>query len=316
MQGCRGKLRGTPFSNLPGKRAGYGSENETERRVSLIRRGFVLLLIAALLGALVFIFRDVFRSGEVRELRLPAGLARHYAAAERETGISWAYLAAIDEVESGYRKATPASIRERAAWMMEKTGGNSAPKATERAIRSGFPDDRAEEILEIAESYRWMVPSLAEEYAFPFRKTDLSRISYSDTWGASRTYGGNRKHEGTDLMAEKGIPILSVSDGIVVSKGWNRLGGWAVTVMDRNHPQRFYYYAHMSRFGEGIEAGHRVKKGEVIGYVGDSGYGTEGTTGKFPPHLHFGIYVRENLLSWRREAINPYPLLKVWEAGQ
>ena len=59
-----------------------------------------------------------------------------------------------------------------------------------------------------------------------------------------------------------------------------------------------------------------MKKGEVIGYVGDSGYGTEGTTGKFPPHLHFGIYVRENLLSWRREAINPYPLLKVWEAGQ
>lgn len=286
-------------------------------RVFLIRRGLVLFLIAALMAALFFIFRDWFRSGEVRELLFPADLARHYAEAERKTGISWAYLAAIDEVESGYREATGDSIRERAVWLREMTGGSGdSDEETEEVIRKRFPENRAEKILEIAESYRWMVPSLTGEYTFPFRRSDRDRVSYSDTWGASRTYGGKRKHEGTDLMAEKGIPILSVSDGIVVSKGWNRLGGWAVTVMDRNHPQRFYYYAHMSRFGEGIEAGHRVKKGEVIGYVGDSGYGTEGTTGKFPPHLHFGIYVRENLLSWRREAINPYPLLKVWEAGQ
>ena len=92
----------------------------------MIRRGFILLLIAALLGALVFIFRDVFRSGEVRELRLPADLARHYAEAERETGVSWAYLAAIDEVESGYEQATPASIRETGCiGYRERTEGNS-----------------------------------------------------------------------------------------------------------------------------------------------------------------------------------------------
>ncbi|WP_146130540.1 M23 family metallopeptidase [Planifilum fimeticola] len=282
----------------------------------MIRRVLVvLLMIAALMAALFFIFREWFRSGEVRELRLPADLARHYAEAERETGVSWAYLAAIDEVESGYEQATPSSIRERAGWIRERTEGNGhSVRAAERAIRQGFPDNRAEEILEIAESYRWMVPSLTEGYAFPFRRSDRDRVSYSDTWGAGRTYGGDRKHEGTDLMAKKGIPILSVADGVIVRKGWNRLGGWAVTVMDRNHPQIFYYYAHMSRYGEGIKAGQRVERGQVIGYVGDSGYGPKGTTGKFPPHLHFGIYVRESLLSWEREAINPYPLLKVWEA--
>lgn len=283
----------------------------------MIRRGLILILIAAFLAALFFIFRDWFRTFEVRELRLPADLARHYAEAERATGISWAYLAAMDEVESGYRKAAPASIRERAVWIRKMTKGNSdSDEETERAIRKLFPENRAEEILEIAESYRWMVPSLTEGYTFPFRRSDLGRVSYSDTWGASRTYGGDRKHEGTDLMTKKGTPILSVSDGFIVRKGWNRLGGWAVTVMDRNHPQIFYYYAHMSRFAEGLETGQRVKKGEVIGYVGDSGYGPKGTTGKFPPHLHFGIYVRESLLSWGREAINPYPLLKVWETGK
>lgn len=281
----------------------------------MFRRGLILILIAAFLAALFFVFRDWFRSGEVREFRLPADLARHYAEAEREEGISWAYLAAIDEVESGYRQATPYSIRERAVWIRNAAGGKS-DSDTERAIRRLFPEKRAEKILKIAESYRWMVPSLTEGYVFPFHPSDRRHISYSDTWGAKRTYGGDRKHEGTDMMAKKGTPILSVSDGIVVRKGWNELGGWAVTVMDENHPQIFYYYAHMSRFAKGLETGQQVKKGEVIGYVGDSGYGPEGTTGMFAPHLHFGIYVRENLLTWDRQAINPYPLLKLWDPGK
>ena len=66
----------------------------------------------------------------------------------------------------------------------------------------------------------------------------------------------------------------------------------------------------MSRFAEGIEMGERVKKGEVIGYVGDSGYGPEGTTGKFPPHLHFGIYVRESLLSRESESDQSLPVIE------
>lgn len=56
-----------------------------------------------------------------------------------------------------------------------------------------------------------------------------------------------------------------------------------------------------------------MKKGQVIGYVGDSGYGPEGTTGQFAPHLHLGIYVRESTFSPKRETINPYLFLKVWE---
>ncbi|MGI6127639.1 MAG: M23 family metallopeptidase [Planifilum sp.] len=277
----------------------------------MIRRGLILLLFAAVLAALVFIFRDWFRTGEVRELRLPADLARHYAEAERQTGLPWAYLAAMDEVESDYQKATPAAIKERASRIRRRIGGQEvSDRDVERVIRSLFPEKNEKAILSIAKSYRWMLPSLSEGDVFPFRPSDRRHVSYTDTWGASRTYGGDRKHEGTDLMAKKGTPILSVSDGVVVRKGWNRLGGWAVTIMDQNHRQIFYYYAHMSRFAEGIEMGERVKKGEVIGYVGDSGYGPEGTTGKFPPHLHFGIYVRESLLSRESEAINPYPLLK------
>ena len=76
----------------------------------MIRRALILLLIAGCLAALCFVLHDAFSSVKVRELRLPAALARHYAEAERATGVPWAVLAAIDEVESGYRKTTPASI--------------------------------------------------------------------------------------------------------------------------------------------------------------------------------------------------------------
>ncbi|WP_119069068.1 peptidoglycan DD-metalloendopeptidase family protein [Rubrobacter indicoceani] len=141
--------------------------------------------------------------------------------------------------------------------------------------------------------------------------------TYDDTWGAARPQGG---HEGTDLMAEDGTPLLAMTDATVVpvaganSNGWNTLGGY--TVMLRADysigPVRegdLFYYAHMSRPAN-FRPGDTVEVGEVVGYVGDTGEGPEGTSGNFPSHLHLGWYdaggSRSEVASG---AMNPYPLL-------
>ncbi|MER2000834.1 MAG: peptidoglycan DD-metalloendopeptidase family protein, partial [Lysinibacillus sp.] len=63
-------------------------------------------------------------------------------------------------------------------------------------------------------------------------------------------------------------------------------------------------------FTEGLKEGDIVKSGQVIGYVGSTGYGKKGTAGKFPPHLHYGIYKFNGKAEM---AFNPYPFLVQWE---
>ncbi|MFC3883814.1 LysM peptidoglycan-binding domain-containing protein [Bacillus songklensis] len=146
-------------------------------------------------------------------------------------------------------------------------------------------------------------PSFLRDGIFPLAKGTYQ--PYGDTWGASRQYGGDRVHEGTDIFAAKGTPIYSSTDGRIVSYGWNQLGGWRITI--KTNEGYSLYYAHMSKYATGLGVGVSVKKGQMIGYVGDSGYGPQGTTGKFVPHLHFGIYDPH----WK--AINGYDNLRYWE---
>lgn len=134
-------------------------------------------------------------------------------------------------------------------------------------------------------------------------------VTYEDSWGGERSYGGERHHEGTDLMpstTERGyFPVVSVSDGVIEKKGWLNLGGYRLGV--RAPQGAYYYYAHLERYAEGIEEGKKVKAGDVIGYMGDSGYGEEGTTGKFDVHLHFGIYIT---VEKQEVSVNPYEVLR------
>lgn len=147
-------------------------------------------------------------------------------------------------------------------------------------------------------------PAYLKDGVFPLAKGTYQ--PFGDTWGNSRTYGGDRTHEGTDIMAAKGTPIYSATDGVIVNYGWSELGGWRISVKS---PEGYnLYYAHMSKYAPGLGKGSTVKKGQLIGYVGDSGYGSEGTTGKFAPHLHFGLYNS----SWT--AMNAYDVLKYWES--
>jgi murein DD-endopeptidase MepM/ murein hydrolase activator NlpD len=112
-----------------------------------------------------------------------------------------------------------------------------------------------------------------------------------DSWGAPRSAG--RRHEGIDIFAPKGTPVLSTTRGVVTRIGTNRLGGQVVGVLGPG--LEWHYYAHLDRFGAYRE-GDVVNAGDVLGYVGTTG-NARGT----PPHLHYGIY--------RAGAENPYPRL-------
>lgn len=139
-------------------------------------------------------------------------------------------------------------------------------------------------------------------------------VTYRDTWGAKRTYGGERTHEGCDLMAvsnERGkYKICSMTDGIVKNIGWLEQGGWRIGI--ESDSGVYYYYAHLDSYEKAFEKGERVAAGQILGRMGDSGYGKEpGTKGMFDVHLHVGIYVKD--INGKERAINPYWYLKQLE---
>ncbi|MRN56483.1 M23 family metallopeptidase [Paenibacillus monticola] len=142
--------------------------------------------------------------------------------------------------------------------------------------------------------------------AFPLPLGNL--YSYRSTWGTGRSWGGARIHEGTDLFAPQGMTVRSTCYGIVETKGWNRYGGWRIGIRDIEN--RYHYYAHLAGYDKSVSRGDIVTPGQTIGWVGSSGYGNPGTQGKFPPHLHYGIYRDRGIIEW---AFDPYPLLKQWE---
>lgn len=139
-------------------------------------------------------------------------------------------------------------------------------------------------------------------------------IAYEDSWMQSRTYGGDRGHEGCDIMASKnqrGIyPIVSVSDGVVEKMGWLPQGGYRLGI--RSGHGAYFYYAHLSDYAEGISVGDTVSAGELLAFMGDTGYSSvEGTTGNFAVHLHFGIYLDDE--NGQEFAVNSYSVLKYLE---
>ncbi len=145
--------------------------------------------------------------------------------------------------------------------------------------------------------------------AFPVPIT--SDYSYRSTWGVARGWGGRRTHEGTDIFANYGVPVRATSYGVVEIKGWNRYGGWRIGIRDLNNT--YHYFAHLNGFTKGIKIGTIVEPGMVIGSVGSTGYGPPGTSGKFPPHLHFGMYKDNGFTEW---SFDPYYHLTVWERNE
>ena len=137
------------------------------------------------------------------------------------------------------------------------------------------------------------------------------RVSYVNTWMAERSYGGERGHEGTDIMAnknERGLyPIISMTDGIVEKMGWLEKGGYRVGI--KSSSGAYFYYAHLHSYAD-LKEGDEVQAGDILGFMGDSGYGPEGTVGQFAVHLHLGIYIYPE---GEEMSVNPYWVLRYIE---
>lgn len=164
---------------------------------------------------------------------------------------------------------------------------------------------------ELYRSYKAIFTDI-KYFPVPIMAKGAHGVTYEDGWNAPRSYGGDRGHEGTDLMAGNNacgyFPILSITDGVVENMGWLEQGGYRIGI--RSDSGGYFYYAHLDTYAPGLEAGDVVIAGQLLGFMGDSGYGQEGTKGKFDVHLHLGIYLSSE--SWEM-SLNPYWILKILE---
>jgi murein DD-endopeptidase MepM/ murein hydrolase activator NlpD len=124
--------------------------------------------------------------------------------------------------------------------------------------------------------------------------------TFGNSFGAPRMVGTQyvHAHQGTDILAPYGTPLVACERGIITKMGSDILGG--TTFWLKGESGTYYYYAHLSRYADGMAKGNLVDAGKILGYVGDTGNAKGG-----PPHLHFEIHPDGG------PAVNPYPLLKV-----
>ena len=116
--------------------------------------------------------------------------------------------------------------------------------------------------------------------------------AHCSDFGVGRSFGFQRKHLGNDLMGGLGTPIIAVEGGVVEALGWNRYGGWRVGIRSFDS-KRYYYYAHLQKdkpFAPGLAVGQVVQAGDLIGYMGRTGYSDKENVNNIETvHLHFGM---------------------------
>ena len=122
--------------------------------------------------------------------------------------------------------------------------------------------------------------------------TGIERTALRDSFSAPRK---GHVHAAIDILAPRGTPVLSATDGVVTRLRWSGAGGNTVYINDAQHTE--YYYAHLDHYAPSLHEGMPVSRGDVIAYVG--------TTGNAPPqtpHLHFAI-------EQNGAPVDPYPIL-------
>jgi len=116
---------------------------------------------------------------------------------------------------------------------------------------------------------------------------------------------GARSHEALDILAPRNTPVKAVEDGTIARLFESKAGG--TTIYQFDPTERYcYYYAHLERYAEGLREGDKVRKGQVIGYVGTSGNAPKNT-----PHLHFAVFKLTDAKHWwEGTPIDPYDILR------
>ena len=143
-----------------------------------------------------------------------------------------------------------------------------------------------------------------------------------DDFGVSRSYGYRRNHLGHDMMGQVGTPVVAVESGYIAVMGWNQYGGWRIGINSFDG-KRYYYYAHLRQnipFAESLEEGDVVQAGDVIGYMGRTGYSTTENVNNIDTyHLHFGLQLifDESQREGNHEIwVDVYPLVRFLSQNQ
>jgi len=266
-----------------------------------------------------------FKSGSasgIAKTEIPPELMSIYVNAQDKYGVSWAVLAGINKIETEFGQNVQVSSAGAIGWMQfmpstwdkYKVDGNGDgicdPDNPWDAIYSaakylkacGFENDPSKAIY--AYNHDWSYVNKALSYATTY-STDMiptgngawpvpghihitSEFSYrTDPFTGAKTY-----HEGIDIDAPTGTPVVAATDGNITMAHWN--GGYG-NCIEVSNSRSMNVYGHLSDYA--VHAGEDVKQGQVIGYVGSTGRSTG-------PHLHFGVYVNDS-------PCNPKEWLKV-----
>jgi murein DD-endopeptidase MepM/ murein hydrolase activator NlpD len=144
-------------------------------------------------------------------------------------------------------------------------------------------------------------PPLDGTYVFPV----AANAAWGDTYGAARSDVPGNWHHGDDLFAPLGTPVVAVADGTIFAVGWNRVGGWRLWLVD--HSGNDFYYAHLSGYTRLGRNNRAVRRGDVIGFVGNTGdaFTTQ-------PHLHFEVHPTGFLYLGYDGAVDPTSYLRSW----
>jgi murein DD-endopeptidase MepM/ murein hydrolase activator NlpD len=124
-----------------------------------------------------------------------------------------------------------------------------------------------------------------------------------DTYNDARS--GGRVHDAIDIHAPRGTHVLATTDGTIIKLHYSALGGITIYQLDDDGRTR-YYYAHLDHYAAGIAQGVRVTRGQVIGYVGDTGNAAPGDC-----HLHFAIAILNDVSRWWGGTnVNPFDVFR------
>jgi murein DD-endopeptidase MepM/ murein hydrolase activator NlpD len=151
--------------------------------------------------------------------------------------------------------------------------------------------ERDAAVNELADRQKSSVFSDVRGFVFPIPPP----VKFWDDWAQPRS--GGRTHEGNDIIAAWGSPIVAVESGVIARIGQNELGGSVLWLKGLSGTS--YYYAHLGQYSPGMVPGMPVKAGTVIAFVGQTGNAVFSV-----PHLHFEVHPGSG------DAVDPYPLLR------
>jgi murein DD-endopeptidase MepM/ murein hydrolase activator NlpD len=216
-------------------------------------------------------------------------------------------LPASSEIQIGtadVRVQTASPGTETTTTTAATTTTETTPTTPETPSVGDLPSDRPSETSKPGAVPLKVQPKLtASHYVFPV----YGPSSYIDSFGAARA--DVSYHHGDDIFGQLGQPLLACADGTLFSVGWNKIGGNRLWLLDSQGNQ--FYYAHLSAFAANATNGARVKAGQVIGFMGNTG-DAEGT----PVHLHFEVHPVSLLYLGYDGAVDPTAYLDAWKHQQ